>query len=119
MKENRETFDMLMAQMYEVIEKQHASDLNSYDYHFYQERRYRISEKIEEILPENKKLALKIQRGLYKYNPHESVKWLEESKNIIHDWDGELHKKYLRKAERILRKTDYRRASEIVDDIIR
>ena len=118
MENNKDTnFNELMKQMYDVISKQNENSMDSYDFSFYQERRYRISEKLEEILSESKKLALHLQRRMYKSLPNESVQWMDESINLIHDWDAPLHKKYLRKAERILMRTDYKTAIAFIDTI--
>jgi len=111
-------YDKLMVQMYEVIGKQNEFPMDSYDFSFYQEKRYRLSEKIEDILPETKKVALHLQRKMHKFgNTQESVEWLAESPDLLHNWDGELHKKYLRKAERLLEKYDYNKVMKMIDII--
>lgn len=116
---NSATIEKLTKELYEVIAKQEANGLNDYDFHFYQERRYRISEKIEELLPEPKRLALWLQRRFYKSRPEEAVAWLSESHNLIHDWDAPLHQKYLWQAQRLLRIADMEKIQKIADVLLR
>lgn len=115
---NSAAIEKLTKEMYEVIAKQEAAGLNDYDFHFYQERRYRISEKIEDLLPESKRLALWLQRRLHKSRPEEAVAWLSESHNLIHDWDAPLHQKYLHQAERLLRLADFEKIKRMADILL-
>lgn len=114
-KEKNTDLNLLTAEMYQLIEKQNTSETYSYAFSDFQEKRYRLSEKIEENLPEEKRLALYIQNKLYKTVPHEALQWMEESPNLVHNWDGELHKKYLRKAEQLLHFTAYNKIIKMLD----
>ena len=109
----------LMGQMNGVIAEQNKNSLEDYFFSFYQEKRYRISEKIEDILSEEQRLALYLQRKLHKYSSSkEAVQWLNESPNLLHDWEAPLHKSYLKKAGRLLLKNDFKEAIDLINVVL-
>lgn len=105
----------LLQLMQEDLIQQNTYDLAHYNWTVCQGERYRVDECLERILPEEKRLALCLYRRMYTQRPQESVQWIEESPNLFHNWDGELHKKYLKQAKKLLQYSDYASVIRMLD----
>jgi len=112
------SYEDLTKKLKESIRKQNSYTTGTYESTYWQGQKYGANEKLESMLPENKKLALKLYKKLHSSLPSETaVKWIFESKDFLHDWEAELHKAFLKKADKLLAVADYVSVEKSLDII--
>jgi len=82
----------------EYAKEQYRNSVDSHYYVFEQNKKIVINSKIEKSLPTEQRLAIFLYNKMYRQSVSEMNKWIDESPDFIHNWDGEVHKKYLNMA---------------------
>ena len=100
------------------IKKQYENKVNSYEFTYWQEKKNKAAAAYEKTLSEDKQLAIFLFNKVHMINPHELNPWIKESPDYLHDWDGEVHKKYLKKAKRLLKKMDFSKLKKILKIVL-
>lgn len=67
-----------------------------------QDKRNRLQEEYDSLLPENQRMAILLHDKLCHSNHTDQCGWYYEIDGIKHDWTGYAHKTYLEKANKLI-----------------
>lgn len=67
-----------------------------------QDRRVKLEEEYNQLLPENQRMAILLHDNLCHCDHIDRCSWYYERDGIVHDWTRWSHKKYLKKADKLI-----------------